>query len=332
MKKITKIFAGMAAFAVLAAGAALAGCSSNNTVGFEDKVTGASGAEGAYGFSAATAGMVISGMNGGSAAGAMAAASRAVSEVTDEQTIATLNEYMMLVESLLSDGNFEVSSGANDNEAYAQYELKMTVAYYDINGEKLQYETYYNQELTGSHTDYDDDDWDEQEVTDIYSIEGVMIIDGAPYAMEGRFVSETEGRESENTHTFTVLLDESGANRLTVTQESENEDDESENEYVYSLYSGGKLAERTTFEYESERRETEIAMSVYNAQTGMRSAFEFEKESERGKEIIKIKVADNGSAQEYIVRVETDENGNSHYVYYRGDDRVGRGDRFDFDD
>lgn len=39
MKKITKIFAGMAAFAVLAAGAALAGCSSNNTVGFEDKVT-----------------------------------------------------------------------------------------------------------------------------------------------------------------------------------------------------------------------------------------------------------------------------------------------------
>ena len=222
MKKITKIFAGMAAFAVLAAGAALAGCSSNNTAGFEDKVTGASGAEGAYGFSAATAGMVISGMNGGSAAGAMAAASRAVSEVTDEQTIATLNEYMMLVESLLSDGNFEVVSGANDNEAYAQYELKMTVAYYDINGEKLQYETYYNQELTGSHTDYDDDDWDEQEVTDIYSIEGVMIIDGAPYAMGGRFVSETEGRESENTHTFTVLLDESGANRLTVTKAKTN--------------------------------------------------------------------------------------------------------------
>ena len=318
MKKITKIFAGMAAFAVLAAGAALAGCSTKNTAGFEDKVTGASGAEGAYGFSAATAGMVISGINGGSAVGAMAAASRAVSEVTDEQTIATLNEYMMLVESLLSDGNFEVTSGANDNEAYAQYELKMTVAYYDINGEKLQYETYYNQELTGSHTDYDDDDWDEQEVTDIYSIEGVMIIDGAPYAMEGRFVSETEGRESESTHT--------------VTQESENEDDESENEYVYSLYSGGRLAERTTFEYESERRETEIAMSVYNAQTGTRSAFEFEKESERGKEIIKIKVAGDGSAQEYIVRVETDENGNSHYVYYRGDDRVGRGDRFDFDD
>lgn len=37
MKKITKIFAGMAAFAVLAAGAALAGCSSNNTAGLKTR-------------------------------------------------------------------------------------------------------------------------------------------------------------------------------------------------------------------------------------------------------------------------------------------------------
>ena len=73
-------------------------------------------------------------------------------------------------------------------------------------------------------------------------------------------------------------------------------------------------------------------MTVSDRVNGTNSMFEFEKETERGKEIIKIKTGGNGGGAEYIVRVETDANGNSQYVYYRGGDRVGRGERFDFDD
>lgn len=332
MKKFTEILTGMAVITALALGAAaFAGCSHKGTTGGADnKVTAIDTAEEAYGFTAATAGMVIAGMRGGTAADVMSAANgRLGGQVTDEQTIATLNEYMQLVEGLLSDGNFEITTTENDNAEYA-YSHKMTAAYYDLNGQKVEYLTYYNSELLGSHTDDDDEPW-EQEVTDVYAVEGVMVIDGAAYPLEGRFVNETDGRESEKTHRLKVTLDEANNDYLTVTLESEKEDDESENEYAYSLYRGGRLAERTTFEYESERGETEIKMTVSDRVNGTDTAFEFEKETERGKEIIKIKTGGNGGA-EYIVRVETDANGNTQYVYYRGDDRVGRGERFDFDD
>lgn len=335
MKKITKLFAGIAVFSATVLGAAaLAGCAGGgngiNSVIDDDKIAQINTVQEAYGFSAATAGMVISGMNGGTA-GAKAAKNRTSArfQVTDEATIASLNEYMMLVESLLSDGNFEITSGANDNAEYAQYAYRMTAAYYDINGNRMQYETYYNQTLEGSYTDRDDDWWEEDEITDVYSVDGVMLIDGAAYPMKGRFVNETEGRESESTQTLKVTLDEAANSYLLVTQESEDEGSESETEYVYALYSGGRMAERTTFEYESERGETEIKMTVADRVNGTSQMFEFEKENEHGREIIKMTVGGNGAKREYIVRVETDADGNSQYVYYSGNDAVWRGERWD---
>ena len=330
MKKSIGLFAGIAICSAMALGAAaLAGCAGNG----KNKISQIDTAEEAYGFSAATAGMVISGLNESAAAQAPAAMKAAFSggrgAVTDEDTIAVLNEYMMLAESLLSDGSFEISSGANDNAEYAQYEYKMTSVCYDINGNKLQYVSYYNSTLIGSHTEYDDDWWEPEEITDVYAVEGVMIVDGAPYDMEGRFVNETEGRESESTQTLRVTLDAAAGDYLMVTQESENEHDESETEYAYSLYRGGRLAERTTFEYENERDETEIKMTVSDRPNRQNKVFEFEKEREHGREIIKIKTEENGREQEYIVRIETDADGNSQYVYYSEGKTVGRGERRD---
>ena len=336
MKRTIKLFAGIAAAAIAAAGiAALAGCSNNKVAG------GAGGnpmqtgtAEEAYGFSAATAGMIISNMGGaaggatGTAGARTARTAEKAAQVTDEATIATLNEYMLLVESLLAQGDFDIVSGINDGAQFAEYQYTMTATYYDINGEKLQYVTYYNQTLTGSYTERDDDWWEDEEVTDVYSVDGVMLVDGTAYEMSGRFVNETEGRESESTQTFRVELDAAAGDYLMVTQESEDEGDESENEYAYSLYRGGRLAERTTFEYESERGETEIKMTLVDRVNGINQMFEFEKETERGQEIIKIKVGGQGGG-EYIVRIETDASGNSQYVYYSGNDRVWRGERWD---
>ena len=341
MNKLTKILAAVAVASTLTLGAAaIAGCSGNGSNNI-DKITEINTPQEAYGFSASTAGMLISGMQGGSAAtlasvqgvakhSTMAAGK---TQVTDQQTIDTLNEYMMLVEGLLSDGNFNISAVQNGDEAYTQYSLKMTVSYSGLNGEKLEYVTYYNQELIGSHTEQDDEPWEDEEVTEIYSIDGIMVIDGVQYPMEGRFVSQTEGRESENTHSLRVTLDEAADKYLSVTQESESEGSENEAEYVYSVYSGRTLEERTTFEYETERGEQEIEMTIYNRAEGTNSRFAFEKETEHGKEYIKIIVGGKGGTQVYTVRAVTDENGNSQYEYYNaGGDRVGRGERFDFDD
>ena len=330
MKKLTKILAGIAVASVFTvSAAALAGCANNNS----NKVTDIKTAEGAQGFTTATAGMVISGLSGGEASGVMAKASKELgSEVTDEETIATLNEYMALVEGLISEGDFEVTTVENDNPDYAQYELKMTVKYYGLDGEKLEYQTYYNQTHRGTHTEVDDDDFDEQEVTDYYEIEGVMIVDGAEYPAEGMFVSETEGKETENTHKLKVTIDETAGNYLMVEQESEAEHDENGVEYTYTLYNGGKRVESTSFEYESERNETEIELTVKNYADRTEKKFEFEREQEHGKEVIKIKTEENSKEREYIVRVETDENGNSQYVYYSDGDRVGHGERLGLHD
>ncbi len=321
------ILAGTMATAALAFGtAALAGCGGN-----QNKLSGTDTAEGAYAFTAATAGMIISGMEGGGAAAKTLSASY-MTEVTDKETTDTLNEYMMLVESMLSDGGFGITSGDNDSADYAQYQSKMSISYRGLDGERAEYTTYYNQTFLGSHTDDDDEPW-ETEVTEYYAIEGVMIIDGAEYPLEGRFVNETEGRESESEQMLKVTVDRAAGDYITVVQENENEDDESETEFTYSLYRGGRLYEETTMEYESERGETEIKLTVENRETGKREMFEFEKEREHGRDIIKIKTEQNGREREYIVRIESDGAGNTGYVYYTKDgDRVGRGDRRDFDD
>ncbi len=325
MKKLTTILTATAIAATLAIGtAAFAACGGGGKA--KDKLSADTPQE-AYGFSAATAGMVISGMDGGEKKAS--AISRGMNaQVTDEQTIAELNGYMALVEGLLADGGFEITDGANGDEAYAQYANAMTVSCPSLDGEKISYTTYYNSELKGSFTDRDDDEpWEDEEITEVYAVEGVMLIDGAAYPLEGRFVNETEGTENENTHYLKVQLGGEG-DYLTVTQENENEDDETETEYVYTVYSGGRVAERTTFEFESERGETEIAMSIDDRANGRQSYFELEKETERGRETIKIEA----DGREYVVRTETDENGGTQYVYYSEGNRVGRGDRHDRDD
>ena len=112
------------ATAALAFGtAALAGCGGN-----QNKLSGTDTAEGAYAFTAATAGMIISGMEGGAAAAKTLSASY-MTEVTDKETTDTLNEYMMLVESMLSDGGFGITNGDNDSADYAQYQSKMSISY-----------------------------------------------------------------------------------------------------------------------------------------------------------------------------------------------------------
>ena len=127
-----------------------------------------------YGFSAASAGTLVSAMNGGAAQASL----KAMSEVTDQETVDTLNRYMMLVESMLGDGSFGIVAGESDR---AEYAVKETVTYRDLLGNPVEYVLYYNE------TDVTDEDKDahETEIEKDFDIEGVMVIDGADYAIKG---------------------------------------------------------------------------------------------------------------------------------------------------
>ena len=270
--------------------------------------------ESVYGFSAASAGMVISSMNGAQPACEVASAAddddddkveNAPANGSEEVVIDTaqLDQYMALVESLLSDGNFDIKSQTSDRDGF---EEKMIVSYKDLSGNTLSYIMYYNQVLTDSETDDEDG-----EVEDSFSIDGIMVIGENEYDVHGERKIETEQGESENTTEFVVTLDNNRT--LRVKQSLEIEDDETEQKYSYSLYDGETLVERSTFSYESEQGETNLKMSTLK--DGKTQVVYFETELKGDKEVIEIHIGKGKAGKGYIVNVNVDENGAKRYTY-----------------
>ncbi len=255
---------------------------------------GAESAAEAFGFSAASAGMLISAMADGAAVTA--------ADTVQDGVTAELDNYMALVESILSDGGFNAVAEESDR---AEYAVKTVVSYRDMDGSTLSYVMYYNETL---RPDYDDDrDENEQD----FSIEGVMVIDGTDYAIRGVRSTESEPGETEDETEFVVTL--SATSRMVVEYGTETEGSESEREYNYSLYENNRLVERSTFEYESERGETEIEMTY--RKDGVTRVFFFDKELVRGEEVIRIRVGSAQSSDAYYVHIVTDADGGTHYEY-----------------
>ena len=222
---------------------------------------------------------------------------------SDSPETAELDRYMALVESLLSDGGFDFSSQTSDREEYAE---KTVISYKDMSGDAHDYVMYFNQTLTKSETDEDGGETEEN-----YSIKGVMVIDGADYEIRGERKNESEEGESETETEFVVIL---GENRyIRVEQSVETEDGESEQEYCYSVYENGKLVERSEFSYETEENETELKMTSFK--DGKTQVLYFEREIEKGEEVIEIHVGDGKHGKGYIVHIEKDENGDNRYSF-----------------
>lgn len=293
-----------------------------------------------YGFSAASAGMLISAMNGDAAATAAAESTdipadpgtgetpagpgtgetpanpgtgtEVPSEPVVDSVTAELDGYMALVESLLSDGGFNVTTEASDREGY---QVKSVVTYRDMHGNAIGYTMYYNEVLIPDDDDDDDDDRDE--IEEEYYIEGIMIVDDAEYPIRGERSSESEPGESEDETEFIVTL--SSTRRMVVEQSVETEGGEHEREYNYVIYEGRNVIERSTFEYEVEYGETEIEMTHYK--DGVNTVFFFDKEMRHGKEVIRIRVGSTASpTASYIVNLVENADGTTSYTY----ERIGR--------
>lgn len=274
-----------------------------------------------YAFSAATAGSILSAMQGGSAQQLAVAKGLSLgrSAVTDEATIATLNDYMFLVEGLLGDGSFGMTT---ENSDRAEYAVKATVSYSDIEGNTLSYLLYYNE--TERTVGRDRDDWDDRfEDERVYDIDGIMVVDHEEYPIYGRTEAESDWGESESETQFVVQMSQTRS--MYVTQESENEGNESEEEYAYTIRENSRTVERSVFSYEQEGSQTEIEFSL--TKDGQTQVFYFEQDGRHG---IRIYVGDRYTGTAYRVHVETDANGNSYYVYEAGGGNY-RMERPDFD-
>lgn len=332
MKKALTVL-GLAGALALSLG--LAACGNNGTGTGGDKFEDLTTAESVYGFSAASAGMLISAMEGGEAQ-SFAASYRGgyeggfgegnfgsnesaggtqqgdMQQGAGQADFSELDGYMALIESLLSDGGFGVREGASEREGY---EYTMVVTWRDLAGEKLEYTMHYNRLFTRSDRD-DRDDWDdwdeiwEDEYEEEYALEGVLVVDGQDYPVRGTRSVEEEGNESESETELRVDL---GGRTMLVEQESESEGREQEQEYVYSVYEGRRLVERSAFSYEQEEGETEIKMLT--VKDGVTQAFYFERERVRGQERVLLRVGSGRDAKTYIVRAHTGADGQTSYTY-----------------
>ena len=256
--------------------------------------------ESVYGVSAATAGMLIQSMEAGSPASRTPESTPQTPETTlpetpretpeqqptepaaPETTVSAFPEldgYMGLVDSFLNGSGYSVEVTNSDR---AEYDEMMKISYSGLNG-STKYEMHYNKMLI---PDFDDDDRWEDEEEEEYAIEGVLVIDGMEYPVQGVREIERERNEYESETQFRVTLE--NGRSVWVEQSESSEKDEHELEYSYLIRENGRVVQRSSFSFEEEKGETELEMIA--ERNGKRESFSFEKETYRGREYIFLRV------------------------------------------
>lgn len=277
--------------------------------------------ESVYGVSAATAGMLIQSMEAGSPASRTPETTEPSGsdqngetqetpqetpeqQPTEPETSASafpeLDGYMGLVDSFLNGSGYSVEVTNSDR---AEYDEMMKISYSGLNG-STKYEMHYNKMLI---PDFDDDDRWEDEEEEEYAIEGVLVIDGMEYPVQGVREIERERDEYESETQFRVTLEDGRS--VWVEQSESSEKDEHELEYSYLIRENGRVVERSSFSFEEEKGETELEMLT--EKNGKRESFSFEKESYRGKEYIFLRVGSGRETKSYLVVSD----GNGGYTY-----------------
>lgn len=251
---------------------------------------------------------------------------------TEKNRLTTVNRYMSLVESLLSEQNI-VSNLISGERGYR---YGMAVKHTDLHGNEISYRLYYDKFPTitesenydgknyddkiselkisdGETPDYkgydgyknDNDDKNNDETEKNYSIKGVLLIGGAEYSVEGVYETENDGGESESELYFKAFTNAEKTSYIEVRQkherETESDETEIEQEYVYSVYADGVLTERTEIEYETEKDELELKMSVTKG--GETETLLFKGEFENGERILRASGKVNGQTTRFRVYV-----------------------------
>ena len=219
---------------------------------------------------------------------------------TSASAFAELDGYMGLVDSFLNGSGYSVEVTTSDR---AEYDEMMKISYSGLNG-STKYEMHYNKMLI---PDFDDDDRWEDEEEEEYALEGILVVDGTEYPVQGVREIERERGEYESETEFRVTLE--NGRSVWVEQSESSEKDEHELEYSYLIRENGSVVERSSFSFEEENGETELEMIT--EKNGKRESFSFEKETYRGREYIFLRVGSGRETKSYLVVSD----GNGGYTY-----------------
>lgn len=274
-----------------------------------------------YAYGAASVGSILASVSESGAAAAAVAAGEALipaasdasrlASAAEEEQVATLNKYLSLVESLLSDGGIS-------GEAIApagKYEFGMRVTSTDLTGGTSGYVLYYNKHFVPGETDG-------EESEENYSIEGVLVTEFDTYEVTGKYQTETESEDGEHEREselfFRAFTSEDRRSYIEVRQETETESEdgveETETEYVYTVVEDDRRVERMTVEYETEQDETELNMTIENYVEGRSETLVFEDETEDGVRVIAVSGTLDGTPVAFRIYVR-----DGHYDYVFAD-------------
>lgn len=262
-----------------------------------NKFDGITDANSFYAYGAASVGTMLSSRtsSGGEVAALAYGGGSGTQDGQDrEGQIETINRYMSLVESLLSDSAI-VGSAIGGAEGY---DYGMTVSYKDLLGGTVSYTMYYDKIFLNGEVD--DGEREEE-----YSISGVLIVDGNIYPVEGSYESEVSSDETGDELEFRAYTSFDRRSYIEVRQEYESETEggagETEKEYVYTVVSDGRQSEKTEVKYEQEDGETELELIVES--DGIRDELKFTGNSSGGEGIILAEGRLNGRSVRFRVRV-----------------------------
>ncbi len=271
-----------------------------------------------YAYGAASIGTILSSEKTATPARQRVRAMSAVVRKNSSEQIDTINKYMALVESLLSDEAITGES-ISGNMGYA---YGMTVSYTDLLGDSVSYVMYYDKIFLEGETEDD-------ETEESYSLSGILVIEDTVYPVEGSYETEFSEDETENALYFKAFTDTEKNSYIEVEQETETEEDdgesETEKEYVYSVYSDNKLIEKTEIKYEIEDDELELKMTV--SKDGKKEELIFNDETEDGERVLFVRGNIDGEDVRFRIYIRQ---GNYHYVFENGESSDH--DRFDDED
>ena len=258
-----------------------------------------------YAYGAASVGSILASSVEAQAGGAAVSAAETVSSgisalaaPSDEAQAATLNKYLSLVESLLSDGGIS-------GEAIApagKYEFGMRVTSTDLVGGTSGYILYYNKHFVSGVTDGDESE-------ENYSIDGILVTEFDTYEVTGNYQTETETddgeHESESELFFRAFTSKDKRSYIEVKQAFETESEDG--------------AEET------EANELELNMTIERG--NVREELVFEDETEDGVRVIAVSGTLDGEPVAFRIYIR-----DGHYDYVFSDGGTVSDDRWDDDD
>lgn len=228
--------------------------------------------------------------------------------------------YFLMLESFLGEGILNTSAVPNTDEAYAAYEIKLTVTGTDLYGNEISHLMYYTETVVKEKEEKNESESE-------YEISGIMVTKEENYALKGERSVKTQnkGEDAEREEEFRIRAYPDSSRRNTyveMKQELSVEGDAAEQRYVYSVVKNGSVTESTAIRFESQTKDdrTEIDYRIEFLSGRAKGEYRLEKEIKDGGTQMRVKYSVDGDSGYFTI----EETADGEYVYTFSDGTVKR--------